>query len=320
MAWGAGNENAVARAIKHRLGATVQCHRIESSSSGGVFLIQHKTGDWIAKVFRNEERRVAIRTIHVLRQLEALKVAAPRLVCNEVISFGQGLGYVYDYIVGPCLRDAEQPVAAYRSTGRLIYSVSSALRECWNEGDRPDLFDKFDLDCQLDQGVRYLSEVSHDLAVEARERLSNGHRVAATELKLVHADLHMGNVLMTNTGLVAIDFDSMCLGPVEKAFAALIGKIYERELLATSRGALIEAVIAEGEVAGVRLDLDLLQLCALEKKLGELRYLDRTKSQAGLPWGQEARYRDDAMRGLMALLREWDRFPTRGGSRQPLMV
>ncbi|MGH2586504.1 MAG: phosphotransferase family protein, partial [Dehalococcoidia bacterium] len=74
----------------------------------------------------------------------------------------------------------------------------------------------------LDRAGDVLSGADVDLLRAAGERLAPFVEAASGNLRPLHGDAHPSNLIATRDGLVWIDFEEVCRGPVEWDFATIM--------------------------------------------------------------------------------------------------
>lgn len=115
--------------------------------------------------------------------------------------------------------------ATTRAAGEALAQVHDALR------NYPQTFPSF-LDRQVRRASRILFDETTPSAIPAAERaflcsqylrISSELRDTKLECRTLHGDPHRGNFLISQTGCLLIDFESVCSGPLEWDLSALPG-------------------------------------------------------------------------------------------------
>jgi len=95
----------------------------------------------------------------------------------------------------------------------------------------PEIFPSF-LDRQVRRALRILFDETAPSSISVSEcaflcgqylRISSVVRDANVECRTLHGDPHRGNLLVSQTGYLLIDFESVCSGPLEWDLSALPG-------------------------------------------------------------------------------------------------
>lgn len=120
--------------------------------------------------------------------------------------------------------DPSAPLST-RAAGQALAQVHEAL------SSYPETFPSF-LDRQVRRASRILFDETTPSSIPAPERallcsqylmISSVLRDTKLECRTLHGDPHRGNLLVGRTGLLLIDFESVCSGPLEWDLSALPG-------------------------------------------------------------------------------------------------
>ena len=300
------NASRLAVEFASRFGRTFTCSVLPDSSGGTAFkVVGPAHPPWVAKATRSDKGNTALVAVAAMAAA-ARRLESPKLVLSDPVDIDGWSVYVYEYVQGASGWNHIYDFDFWREAGHLASKLTTALTTGWRSGEFGHAVPAtFALDERLDAGIQFLSRDLPRLARAVESRLSGTDRVSDYDLCVVHTDLHPGNIVVAKDVLVPVDFDSVAIAPKYKAITSLLGKVYEFAGRRRTAHACCAAVM-RGYDSYTRVDYaDWLGALLVEKKLGELQYLEVIAPRRTAAARLLTQYRAASLRGLRNILADW---------------
>jgi Ser/Thr protein kinase RdoA (MazF antagonist) len=172
---------------------------------GQVYIVKSDRQRYILKVFRKEHTSAAIQSANVMMFLKKSNFTVPEIIlttsgsCYFLLEDDQRVAILYMYIEG-----SEPERAQHLETiGNLVGNMRKTMEQYNGELHRKD--EKFYIE-------RYISILEQKKVEEVDEFAEYGkliwNRVKGLPVGFCHGDMHIGNMILTNSTITVFDFDA----------------------------------------------------------------------------------------------------------------
>ncbi len=187
------------------------CERVGRGAFGKVYRIDPDT---IVKIYDDTDAEEMIRHEQQMAKYAFLK-GLPTAISYDIVQVDGHYGSVFEMVKARTLHDlflseperGEELISEYAALLRRVHRVKAS------PGDLPGAAQRF---------LEHLSKVRPFLDGDTADRLKALLADMPRDLGLVHGDLHMKNVMMSDSGPMLIDMDTLCAGDPVFEFAGLV--------------------------------------------------------------------------------------------------
>ena len=187
--------------MKMRSISIEDCKKIGEGALGHVYRIDPDT---IVKVFKSRESLPAIR-LEQQRSRMAFVKGIPTAIPFDIVQVGDQYGAVYELIDAKNMND--ELIGSPDRMDDLIRRYVELLRKVHATEMRPG-----DLPAARDIFLQYVRDLECVLPPETAARLRQLLQQMPEDLRLVHGDFQMKNVMMSGRELMLIDMETLCVG------------------------------------------------------------------------------------------------------------
>lgn len=192
----------------------VQVDGCEIIGRGAFGTVYRLNGDTVVKVFKGGAEVLPLIETEQNKARQAFLQGIPTAIPFDIVRVGDQYGTVFEMInARSCNSIVEKDPSAL---GELLPRYAAFLKELHGKEAKPG-----ELASAKDHFLRYLDKVSSVLPETTVTRVRELLCAMPDDPHLIHGDVHLKNVMVSNDEMILIDMDTICTGNPVFEFAGL---------------------------------------------------------------------------------------------------
>lgn len=264
---------------------------------------------YVLKLFKAKKKSSLNEQIKLMRKINEIEKIVICLIHDEVLDFGDMVGYVYEFVEGRAYADTRPRNKLYnfgRIVGHFNKVASGVISEGkTNEGILEEVSKAKEIANYVSSDADFLRRKAKRLVLKSAEIISREYKGEEFRTGLTHGDLHQENVYSTPSGYVVIDMDGLGRSILVGEIATYLSYISYRSLEKYEEEVSKLVWGYESEFRLKKREKELLPIILIIRKLGEITYLLKQEYKGKLSFDETSYYLGHTTRKLDFILKNY---------------